>query len=78
MKCPCCLAENSSNVKSTRYYNDFETRRRRECTVCGCRFSTVEVVVVPRARAPLDRSGACGSVYARSWYSDHAPSAGDK
>jgi transcriptional regulator NrdR family protein len=45
MNCPKCGAENMSRVMNVRSRGDQGTYRRRECTICGCRFSSMEVVV---------------------------------
>ena len=45
MKCPECQ-NSDSRVLETRVYKDNEIRRRRECTHCKSRFTTVETVFV--------------------------------
>lgn len=45
MKCPECK-NSDSRVLETRVYKDSEIRRRRECTDCKSRFTTVETVFV--------------------------------
>lgn len=45
MNCPKCGAENMSKVVDIRNKGDRGTYRRRECTICGYRFSSMEVVV---------------------------------
>lgn len=43
MICPKCGSEGMSRVIDSREKKkDNTTYRRRECTVCGCRYSTVE------------------------------------
>ena len=45
MKCPKCGAENMSRVINCRDKGERGIYRRRECTICGCRFSSMEVPV---------------------------------
>ncbi len=45
MKCPYCSAENKSRVVDTTRDSQGGIRRRRECKVCGRRFSTYEKVL---------------------------------
>ncbi len=45
MKCPECQ-NTESRVLETRVYKDDEIRRRRECSGCKARFTTVETVFV--------------------------------
>ena len=45
MKCPFCAAPDSRVVDSRTTDDGNSIRRRRECTVCGKRFTTYETVV---------------------------------
>ncbi len=45
MNCPKCGAENMSRVINCRDKGSRGTWRRRECTICGYRFSSMEVPV---------------------------------
>ena len=45
MNCPKCGAKNMSRVLNCRDKGERGTYRRRECTVCGWRFSSMEVPV---------------------------------
>ena len=42
MRCPKCGCEESRVVDSRPSENNDAIRRRRECTACGCRFTTYE------------------------------------
>lgn len=44
MKCPFCAAPDSRVVDSRTTDDGNSIRRRRECTVCGKRFTTYETV----------------------------------
>ncbi|MEO1104606.1 MAG: transcriptional regulator NrdR, partial [Pseudomonadota bacterium] len=56
MRCPYCAAENSQ-VKDSRPTDDGAAiRRRRNCTVCGGRFTTFERVQL-RELTVVKRSG---------------------
>lgn len=50
MKCPKCGKMNTSKVLESRYRTG-GIYRRRECTICGYRFSTLEKVYRPKKRA---------------------------
>lgn len=45
MKCPYCNTINQSRVLDTTPDNQGNIRRRRECQVCGSRFSTLERLI---------------------------------
>lgn len=52
-----CLCGNPTHVLATRKTADGQLRRRRECKVCGKRYTTVETAVeLPRGR-PKTRTG---------------------
>lgn len=44
MKCPYCLSNNTFVVDSRESKKDGSVRRRRECSVCHRRFSTIETL----------------------------------
>ena len=46
MKCPVCLAPDTKVTDSRLTSEGFAIRRRRECVVCGYRFSTYEEVEI--------------------------------
>jgi len=50
---PCPLCASASRVLETRMANDVVLRRRRECTACRFRFSTLERIISP-ARFRVD------------------------
>ncbi len=64
MKCPFCGVQNKDRVLETRTLNEgVSVKRRRECEVCGRRFTTMEeieelqlfVVKSDNRRVPFDR-----------------------
>ena len=63
MKCPVCGCPDTKVTDSRSTEDDLKVRRRRECTRCGYRFTTYEVIessplmVVKRdgSRQPFDR-----------------------
>jgi transcriptional repressor NrdR len=57
MRCPECDATENRVVDTRASRGGRAVRRRRECTVCGCRFTTYEYVV-ERPVQVLKRSGA--------------------
>lgn len=46
MKCPHCHVDDVKVIDSRSYDNDVSVRRRRECSSCGFRYSTVEKMEV--------------------------------
>ena len=44
MKCPVCAADDSRVLDSRPISDGHSIKRRRECTSCGKRFNTYEVV----------------------------------
>lgn len=44
MKCPSCNAPDSRVIDSRSVEDDVSIKRRRECSVCGKRFTTYEVI----------------------------------
>jgi len=54
LRCPVCRVPRPSYVKDSRPTSNGMLRRRRLCTVCNTRFSTIERVVGDRQRAPYD------------------------
>ncbi len=44
MKCPCCGASDSRVLDSRPVNDETSIKRRRECTACGKRFTTYEIV----------------------------------
>ena len=63
MKCPVCGCPDTKVTDSRSTEDDLKVRRRRECTRCGYRFTTYEVIessplmVLKRdgSRQPFDR-----------------------
>lgn len=59
MRCPNCNSEDT-RVVDTRTAQDFSVRRRRQCNICGHRFTTFErleevpIYVVKNIRVELD------------------------
>lgn len=51
MICPKCGASNMSMVINTRETDDGFTRRRRKCTICGERFTSIELPAIVDGRA---------------------------
>ncbi len=58
MRCPRCHKDNDRVVDSRASSDAQSTRRRRECLLCGARFTTYERIeyVLPRV---IKRSGGC-------------------
>ena len=64
MKCPVCGCPDTKVTDSRSTEDDLKVRRRRECTRCGYRFTTYEVIeTVPvvvkkkdKSREPFDRN----------------------
>jgi transcriptional repressor NrdR len=63
MKCPHCQVDNDRVIDSRTSQDGFATRRRRECTACGHRFTTYEriegssikLIKKDGTREPFDR-----------------------
>lgn len=53
MICPGCGRANVSRVVDSRLRKEM-IYRRRECTVCGCKFSTQEKIYKPKRRQKKD------------------------
>lgn len=70
MRCPFCHSDNTSVRDSREASSGASVRRRRECTKCHARFSTIEspiikeLVVIKRsgAKRPFDRSKIANSI----------------
>lgn len=67
MKCPFCGEENTKVIDSRPAEENNSIRRRRQCEVCGKRFTTYEkvetipLIVIKKDdnREPYDREGNC-------------------
>jgi len=60
MKCPYCSCDESKVIDSRPTDDSERIRRRRECTTCGKRFTTYEVVeTVPLMVVKKDKSREC-------------------
>ena len=72
MKCPFCNAEDTRVIDSRPADDNTAIRRRRQCEVCGKRFTTFEktetlpfmVVKKDESRVPYDRSKLEGGIFA--------------
>ena len=64
MRCPCCGKDNDRVVDSRSNADRSATRRRRECLICGARYTTYEHVErhIPRV---IKRDG-CREIFDRS------------
>lgn len=56
MRCPRCNCENDKVIDSRTILDGSGVRRRRECTGCGARFSTLETVI-PEELKVVKRDG---------------------
>ena len=71
MKCPFCGEENTKVIDSRPAEENNSIRRRRQCEVCGKRFTTYEkvetipLIVIKKDdnREPYDRSKIEGELY---------------
>ena len=60
MKCPFCGEENTKVIDSRPAEENNSIRRRRQCEVCGKRFTTYEKVeTIPLIIIKKDREGNC-------------------
>ena len=57
MNCPKCGANNMSRVINCRDRGERGIYRRRECTICGWRFSSMEVPVKSKCGRKISVSG---------------------
>ncbi len=70
MKCPFCASYNTEVIDSREVMDGESTRRRRECSSCGKRFTTYEkvdledisVIKKDGTRQPFDRAKILGGV----------------
>ncbi len=71
MKCPYCKKENDKVIDSRAANEGMVIRRRRECEVCGRRYTTYErieeiplfVIKKDHRREPYDRAKALAGIY---------------
>ena len=64
MKCPFCNAEDTRVIDSRPADENTAIRRRRQCEICGKRFTTFEKTVVKKdqSRVPYDRAKLEGGI----------------
>ena len=63
MICPKCGRKNVCRVVDSREKKDGVVRRRRECTVCGCRYTTMEKVTWIYTKRKGKYGKSAGNVY---------------